>query len=55
MRRGLPRPINRRGLPIPYDAKNADLLGEKDVGRAIAVARNWLCQVCGESVSDPTS
>jgi hypothetical protein len=53
MQRGLPRPINRRQLPIPYVAKDEDHLGEKDLGRDAEVARDWLCQVCGDPVDDP--
>jgi hypothetical protein len=52
MQRGLPRPINRKGLPIPYVAKDADHLGDKDFGRGAEVAKDWLCQVCGDPVGE---
>lgn len=42
MQRGLPRPTNRRGLAIPYVAKDEDHPGDKDFGRDAEVARDWL-------------
>jgi hypothetical protein len=53
MERGLPRPVNRDGLPVPYVAAAKDRLGKKNHGRAAEVTRNWLCQVCGEAVNEP--
>jgi hypothetical protein len=41
-------------LPIPYVAKDDDHLGEKDFGRDAEVARDWLCQVCGEPLEEPS-
>jgi hypothetical protein len=53
MTRGLPRPMNRRGLPVPYVAESAERLGDKSLTRAPEVTRDWLCQVCGEPSGDP--
>ena len=45
--------MNKRGLPIPYIAQAPERLGTTDAGRRVEVARDWLCQVCGERVADP--
>jgi hypothetical protein len=52
MTRGLPRPLNRRGLPVPYVAESPERLGDKSLTRAPEVTRDWLCQVCGEPNGD---
>lgn len=53
MTRGLPRPLTRGGLPVPYVAESPERLGDKSLTRAPEVTRDWLCQVCGESSGDP--
>lgn len=50
--RGLPRPFNAVGLPIPYVAASASRLGRLDDRRFGEVVGEQLCQVCGESVGE---
>lgn len=51
--RGLPRPVNRRGVPVPYVAANPEELGEADTWRVGEVERDRLCQVCGLPITWP--
>jgi hypothetical protein len=48
--RGLPRPMNNLGLPVPYIAASPQRLGDKNFSRAGEVILHRLCQVCGESI-----
>jgi hypothetical protein len=48
--RGLPRPINRVGLPVPFIARTPAKLGKTDNMRRLEVSREGLCQVCGLSL-----
>ena len=53
MERGLPRPLNRKGLPVPYVALGPDDLGAADATRLGEVYRDNLCQVCGLLIERP--
>jgi hypothetical protein len=51
VKRGLPRPLSRKGMPIPYIAPDGDHLGDKHFGRLGEVLLDQLCQVCGGPVA----
>jgi hypothetical protein len=53
MRRGLPRPLNAEGLPIPYVAAASDRLGKADLMRVGETLRDGLCQICGLVIEWP--
>lgn len=44
---GLPRPRNRDGIPVPWNAAHPDELGQRDTKRTKRTAGGWICQVCG--------
>jgi len=53
VKRGLPRPSNKAGTPIPYIAESGAKLGTAHLTRRLEVTQGWLCQVCGEPVGWP--
>lgn len=53
MKRGLPRPTNRDGRPVPYVASGPNTLGEASLRRLGEVYRDKLCQVCGLTAQWP--
>jgi hypothetical protein len=53
MERGLPRPVNSSGLPVPYLASGMEALGRRSLARQPEVIRGDLCQVCGLSAGWP--
>ena len=50
--RGLPRPVNDVGLPVPYISADPRRLGKFNYTRQGEVLLNDLCQVCGEPIGD---
>ena len=48
MEKGLPRPRNQHGQPVPYVASGPDDLGVANDTRVGEVIGGALCQVCGE-------
>jgi hypothetical protein len=53
MERGLPRPVNSSGLPVPYLASGMEALGKRSMARQPEVIGSDLCQVCGLSAGWP--
>lgn len=53
MVRGLPRSLNRDGLPIPYVAFGPKTLGTMSGRRHGEVIKDQLCQVCGLAITWP--
>jgi len=50
--RGLPRPVNDVGLPVPYISADPRRLEKFNYTRQGEVLLNDLCQVCGEPIGD---
>jgi hypothetical protein len=53
VKRGLPRPVNRHGLPVPYVASGPNTLGKMSGKRHGEVISDRLCQVCGLPITWP--
>ncbi len=53
MERGLPRPLNGQGRPVPYVAAGPNKLGDASSRRRGEVWQDNICQVCGLSINWP--